>query len=67
MQHPASPAVALRLRQWREDDRSPFAALNADPVVMEFFAAPQGRESSDASIADANRLARLQSCRVALG
>ena len=27
----------LALRPWREDDRAPFAALNADPRVMEFF------------------------------
>lgn len=27
----------LRLRQWREDDREPFALMNADPAVMEFF------------------------------
>ena len=25
----------LLLRRWRDDDREPFAALNADPVVME--------------------------------
>ena len=40
----------LRLRQWRESDRDPFAALNADPVVMEFFPALLSREASDASI-----------------
>ena len=27
----------LILRNWREEDRNPFAALNADPRVMEFF------------------------------
>jgi RimJ/RimL family protein N-acetyltransferase len=27
----------LRLRQWIELDREPFARLNADPRVMEFF------------------------------
>jgi RimJ/RimL family protein N-acetyltransferase len=27
----------LRLRQWRESDLAPFAALNADPQVMEFM------------------------------
>ena len=27
----------LRLRRWRDADRAPFAALNADPVVMEYF------------------------------
>jgi len=27
----------LVLRQWHESDRAPFAALNADPLVMEHF------------------------------
>lgn len=40
----------LRLRTWREADRAPFAALNADPAVMEFFPALQSRIQSDASI-----------------
>lgn len=40
----------LRLRQWRDADRAPFAALNADPRVMRFFPAPLTREESDAMI-----------------
>jgi RimJ/RimL family protein N-acetyltransferase len=40
----------LLLRQWRDSDREPFAALNADPAVMEHFPAPQTREQSDALI-----------------
>ena len=40
----------LLLRQWREDDREPFAALNADPAVMEHFPAPLDRAESDAFI-----------------
>ncbi len=40
----------LRLRQWRESDREPYAALNADPAVMRFFAGTQSREASDRSI-----------------
>jgi len=40
----------LRLRQWRDSDRAPFAAMNADPMVMEFFPAVQSRAASDASI-----------------
>lgn len=40
----------LRLRQWRDADREPFAALNADPVTMEFFPAPLAREASDAMV-----------------
>jgi RimJ/RimL family protein N-acetyltransferase len=38
----------LVLRQWRDDDRAPFAALNADPVVMEHFPSTMTREQSDA-------------------
>lgn len=41
----------LRLRQWRESDREPFACMNIDPAVMEFFPALQSRHASDASIA----------------
>jgi ribosomal-protein-alanine N-acetyltransferase len=37
----------LILRRWRDDDRAPFAALNADPVVMEHFVTPLSREQSD--------------------
>jgi RimJ/RimL family protein N-acetyltransferase len=38
----------LVLRQWREADKEPFAALNADPVVMEHFPSTMTREESDA-------------------
>lgn len=38
----------LRLRQWRETDFAPFAALNADPQVMAHFPAPLHRAESDA-------------------
>jgi len=40
----------LRLRQWREEDKAPFAALNADPRVMEHFPAPLTRAESDATV-----------------
>jgi RimJ/RimL family protein N-acetyltransferase len=40
----------LILRQWRDEDREPFAALNPDSVVMEFFARPLTRAESDASL-----------------
>jgi RimJ/RimL family protein N-acetyltransferase len=40
----------LILRRWQEIDRTPFAAMNADPVVMRFFAAPFTREVSDENI-----------------
>ena len=38
----------LLLRGWRDADREPFAALNADPVVAEFLGAPMDREASHA-------------------
>lgn len=37
----------LVLRQWRESDREPFAAINADPEVMAHYPAPLTREQSD--------------------
>ncbi len=40
----------LLLRGWRDEDREPFAALNADPVVMEHFPAPLARGESDAFV-----------------
>lgn len=40
----------LRLRRWRDEDREPFAAMNADPRVMAFFPAPLGRAESDALV-----------------
>ena len=40
----------LVLRGWLPSDREPFAALNADPVVMEHFPAPLTRVQSDAMI-----------------
>lgn len=38
----------LVLRRWRPADRAPFAALNADPTVMEFMPARLTRVESDA-------------------
>jgi RimJ/RimL family protein N-acetyltransferase len=38
----------LRLRNWRDADLEPFARLNADPRVMEFFVRPLGPAESDA-------------------
>ncbi len=37
----------LWLRHWRITDREPFAALNADPEVMEYFPDLLTREQSD--------------------
>jgi ribosomal-protein-alanine N-acetyltransferase len=38
----------LRLRPWEDSDLEPFAAMNADPRVMEFFPACLSRAESDA-------------------
>jgi RimJ/RimL family protein N-acetyltransferase len=40
----------LRLRNWHPSDREPFAQLNDDPRVMEFFPKRLTREESDAMI-----------------
>ena len=40
----------LLLRTWRGEDRVPFARMNADPEVMEFFVSPMTREDSDAFV-----------------
>ena len=37
----------LVLRRWRPEDAGPFAAMNADPVVMEHIGEPLTREQSD--------------------
>jgi ribosomal-protein-alanine N-acetyltransferase len=44
----------LLLREWREDDLEPFAALNADPVVMEHFPNTLTRVESDALVGRIN-------------
>ena len=40
----------LILRQWRADDRPLFAAINADPQVMEYFPSTLTRAQSDALV-----------------
>ncbi len=50
-----TPAVVLetarlRLRPWQVSDYAPFAALNADPEVMEFFPSTATRAESDGII-----------------
>jgi RimJ/RimL family protein N-acetyltransferase len=40
----------LLLRRWTDADRDPFAALNADPVVMEHFPGTMSREASDSFV-----------------
>jgi RimJ/RimL family protein N-acetyltransferase len=37
----------LWMRRWRPEDREPFAALNADPRVVEFLPGPLTRAESD--------------------
>ena len=41
----------LILREWRDADVEPFAAMNADPRVMEHFPAPLARAESEALVA----------------
>ena len=40
----------LLLREWRDSDLEPFAALNADPAVMEHFPGVLTRAESDAVV-----------------
>ncbi len=47
---PVIETPRLILRRWRESDREPFARMNADPRVMEFFPACLSRAESDALI-----------------
>lgn len=44
----ALTGTRLRLREWTEADRAPFAALNADPRVMAHFPFTLTRAQSDA-------------------
>jgi RimJ/RimL family protein N-acetyltransferase len=50
----------LLLRQWRASDRPAFAALNADPRVMEWFPETLTREQSDAMAESVERRMREQ-------
>ena len=47
-EHEPIATERLIMRRWRERDLEPFAALNADAVVMEHFPAPLSRAESDA-------------------
>jgi RimJ/RimL family protein N-acetyltransferase len=40
----------LIMRRWRDSDREPFAALNADPETMRYFLSTLDRAQSDAII-----------------
>jgi RimJ/RimL family protein N-acetyltransferase len=45
--HPTVKTSRLLLRPWREADLPAFAALNADPIVMEHFPSVLDRAASD--------------------
>lgn len=47
---PAITTNRLLLRGWRLEDRAPFAAMNTDPLVMEFYREKLSREESDAYV-----------------
>ncbi|MDQ1322999.1 MAG: hypothetical protein QG587_333 [Chloroflexota bacterium] len=44
----------LLLREWRDSDLAPFAAMNADPEVAAFLSAPLTRRESDAFVGRIN-------------
>jgi ribosomal-protein-alanine N-acetyltransferase len=48
MQFPTLRTERLILRPWQDADLEPFAALNADPAVMEYFPSLLSRAQSDA-------------------
>jgi RimJ/RimL family protein N-acetyltransferase len=48
---PTIHTLRLDLRPWRDEDLPAFAALNADPRVMEFLPRPLDRAESDARAA----------------
>jgi RimJ/RimL family protein N-acetyltransferase len=45
------PTGSIVLRQWRDDDLEPYAAMNADREVMEFFPNSLTRAQSEESLA----------------
>lgn len=49
MSAPTISAERLALREWRDSDREPWAAMNADPLVREFFPSVLTRAESDES------------------
>ncbi|HKR85200.1 MAG TPA: GNAT family N-acetyltransferase, partial [Terriglobales bacterium] len=55
IQSPNIETQRLVLRCWRSSDLEPFAKINADPNVMEFFPAPLTSPQSDALVAKIER------------
>jgi RimJ/RimL family protein N-acetyltransferase len=51
VKQPRIQTARLQLRPFTEADKEPFAAMNADPRVMEFMAGTLTREHSDAFVA----------------
>lgn len=49
-EYPTLTTARLLLRPWRASDREPFAALNADARVMEYFPSVLDRAASDATV-----------------
>ncbi len=47
---PEVRTARLLLRGWCDDDREPFAAMNADPEVMRWFPSPLSRAECDAFV-----------------
>jgi RimJ/RimL family protein N-acetyltransferase len=47
---PVLTTPRLLIRRWRQSDLEPFAAMNADPRVMEYFPKMSTREESDAGV-----------------
>jgi RimJ/RimL family protein N-acetyltransferase len=47
---PRLTTARLLLREWREEDREPFAILNGDAAVAEFLGEPLDRAASDALV-----------------
>jgi len=41
---------SIKLRSWRPSDLDPYAAMNADEEVMQYFPAPMTRAESEASM-----------------
>ena len=52
----------LILRKWRDEDRAPFAAINADPEIMRYFPTLMSREESDAYIERTNQKIDQDGC-----